>query len=51
MTPQTERFRQMVAGPDETINLAEAALLIAAAEYPGLDVDACLPGLKVGGRD
>jgi regulator of sirC expression with transglutaminase-like and TPR domain len=36
----------MVAGPDETINLAEAAMLIAAAEYPALDVDAGLARLE-----
>jgi regulator of sirC expression with transglutaminase-like and TPR domain len=42
MTPQAERFRNIVAGSDENINLAEAALLIAAEEYPGLDVDAYL---------
>ncbi len=42
MTPQAERFRQLVAGADEHINLAEAALLIAAEEYPDIDVDAYL---------
>jgi regulator of sirC expression with transglutaminase-like and TPR domain len=45
MTPQAERFRKIVAGPDEHINLAEAALLIAAGEYPGIDVDAYLRGI------
>ena len=33
-----ERWKEIVAGPDEEIDLAEAALLIAAPEYPGLDV-------------
>lgn len=42
MTPQAERFRNVVAGADEEINLAEAALLVAAGEYPDLDVDAYL---------
>jgi len=42
MTLQTERFRKIVAGLDENINLAEAALVVAAEEYPDLDVDACL---------
>ena len=28
MTPATERFSRIVAGADESINLAEAALLI-----------------------
>jgi regulator of sirC expression with transglutaminase-like and TPR domain len=46
MTPQADRFRQMVAGPDESINLAEAALLIAAAEHPALEVEACLARLE-----
>jgi regulator of sirC expression with transglutaminase-like and TPR domain len=38
MTEQVQKFREIVAGPDEKINLAEAALLIAAEEYPGLDI-------------
>jgi regulator of sirC expression with transglutaminase-like and TPR domain len=37
-----ERFRQIVAGPDENIRLAEAALLIACGEYRDLDVGAYL---------
>lgn len=45
MTPQAERFRQMVSGPDEEINLAEAALLIASEEYPDLDIAAYLARL------
>lgn len=45
MTPQAERFGQMVSGPDEAINLAEAALLIASEEYPGLDIAAYLARL------
>lgn len=32
------RFRDIVSGDEDDINLAEAALLIAAEEYPGLDV-------------
>lgn len=32
------RFREIVSGEDEEINLAEAALLIAAEEYPRLNV-------------
>src|SRR3990172_5246108 len=32
------RFGAIVARPDEQINLAEAALLIAAEEYPHLDI-------------
>src|SRR5690606_31596681 len=34
------------AGPEEEIDLAEAALLIAAPEYPGLDVPGCLTRLS-----
>lgn len=45
MTPQAERFREIVSGPDEKINLAEAALLIASEEYPGLDIAAYLARL------
>jgi regulator of sirC expression with transglutaminase-like and TPR domain len=33
-----ERFAELVGGADEVIDLAEAALLIAAEAYPGLDV-------------
>jgi len=33
-----ERFAAAVAAPDDAIDLAEAALLIAAEAYPGLDV-------------
>ena len=32
-----ERFADMVSGPDEYINLAEAALLVARLEYPDLE--------------
>jgi len=37
-----ERFAELANGPDEAINLAEAALLIAAEAYPSLDVGAYL---------
>lgn len=36
--PVRERFARVAAGPEENIDLAEAALLIAAEEYPRLDV-------------
>ena len=39
MTP-AERWKEIAAGPDSDIDLVEAALLIAAHEYPGLDVPA-----------
>ena len=45
MTPQAERFRQIVSGPDEAINLAEAALLIASEECRDLDIAAYLARL------
>ena len=36
----TKRWKEIVAGPEEDIDLAEAALVIAAHEYPDLDVAA-----------
>ena len=44
MDPAT-RFRELVRGPEETLPLDEAALLIAACGRPGLDVAAELAGL------
>lgn len=41
MTP-AERWKEIVAGPEEDIDLMEAALVIAAHEYPGIDVNAYL---------
>jgi regulator of sirC expression with transglutaminase-like and TPR domain len=43
-TPR-ERFATLVRGPDADIDLAEAALLIAAEAYPALDVDRHLTAL------
>jgi regulator of sirC expression with transglutaminase-like and TPR domain len=37
-----DEFRQVVLGPDAEIDLARAALLIARAEYPDLDIGGCL---------
>jgi regulator of sirC expression with transglutaminase-like and TPR domain len=37
-----KRWKEIVAGPEEDIDLAEAALVIAAHEYPGIDVNAYL---------
>jgi regulator of sirC expression with transglutaminase-like and TPR domain len=45
MMSHAERFRQVVCGPDETINLGEAALLIAAEEYRDLDIASYLARL------
>lgn len=41
----TERFRQVVAGPERSLRLDEAALLIAAHARPGLDVQAGVAAL------
>ena len=38
--PFFERWREIAAGPESDIDLVEAALVIAAHEYPGLDVPA-----------
>lgn len=43
----TTRFAQLVVGPEESLPLDEAALLIAAHAHPGLDVDAQLGRLDV----
>ncbi len=41
--PEARRqFAEIVAGPDGAVDLAQAALLIACEEYPGLDVDGYL---------
>ena len=45
MTAHAARFAKVVSADDESINLAEAALLIAAEEYRDLDVDAGLTQL------
>ncbi len=45
MSPHAERFLQIVGGADEVIDLAEAALLIAAEEYRDLDIAAYLARL------
>jgi regulator of sirC expression with transglutaminase-like and TPR domain len=42
VTTTSERLCQLMSGPDENIGLAEAALLIAAQEYPDLSVSAYL---------
>ena len=41
MSP-TERWQRIAAAPDDEIDLAEAALVIAAGEYRDLDIDAYL---------
>lgn len=44
--PMAERLREIVSGPDEAINLAEAALLIAGHEYPDLPVSSYLSRME-----
>jgi regulator of sirC expression with transglutaminase-like and TPR domain len=41
-----ERWKEIVAGPEEEVDLAEAALVIAAHEYPDLDIPAYLAHLS-----
>lgn len=41
ITP-AEHWQQIAAAPDDQVNLAEAALVIAAGEYPDLDIGAYL---------
>ena len=45
MIDARERFAALAAGPDEQIDIAAAALLIAQEEYPRLDIDAYLARL------
>jgi regulator of sirC expression with transglutaminase-like and TPR domain len=40
-----ERFRAIVAQPDDQIDLATAALVVAQEEYPDLDIAACMATL------
>ncbi len=41
-----ERFDRMAQGPDEDIDLVRGALLIAAEEYPDLDIEGCVGTLN-----
>lgn len=40
-----ERFERMAQGPDDSIDLVRGALLIAAEEYPSLDIEQCVAAL------
>lgn len=42
MTPREERWERLIQARSENVSLAEGALLIAAEEYPDLDVDGYL---------
>jgi regulator of sirC expression with transglutaminase-like and TPR domain len=44
--PCEARWQEIASGPDERINLAEAAFLLAGGEYPGLDVAAYLARIE-----
>ena len=44
-TPALERLSELVRRPDQEVDLAEAALLLAKAEYPTLDIAAYLAQL------
>lgn len=46
-----QRFGRLLAQPDEAIDLAEAALLVACEEYPELDVEAYRARLDELGRE
>ena len=45
LSPARTRFLQMIARPDDRIDLPVAALLIAQEEYPALDIPACMERL------
>lgn len=47
---RARRWQRIADTPDAQIDLAEAALVIAAAEYPGLDIDAGLGQLDAMGE-
>ena len=48
--PQVQ-FSRLLSGPDASVDLAEASLLIASGEYPGLDVPRYLERLDEMGRE
>lgn len=51
MTEPQDRFSRLVSGPDASVDLAEASLLIASGEYPDLDVGRYLERLDEMGRE
>ena len=51
MSEPQDRFSRLVSGPDASVDLAEASLLIAAGEYPELDVARYLERLDEMGRE
>jgi regulator of sirC expression with transglutaminase-like and TPR domain len=51
VTEPEDRFGRLVSGPDAAVDLAEASLVIASGEYPGLDVARYLERLDAMGRE
>jgi len=51
MTEPQDRFSRLVSGSDDAVDLALAALLVAAQEYPDLDVARYLDRLDAMGRE
>jgi regulator of sirC expression with transglutaminase-like and TPR domain len=51
VTEPQDRFSRLVSGPDASVDLAEASLLIASGEYPDLDVARYLERLDEMGRE
>jgi hypothetical protein len=51
VTEPQDQFGRLVAGPDAAVDLAEASLVIASGEYPGLDVARYLERLDAMGRE
>jgi regulator of sirC expression with transglutaminase-like and TPR domain len=51
VTTLVDRFSSLVSGPDASVDLAEASLLIAAGEYPGLDAARYVEKLDRMGRE
>jgi len=51
MTEPQDRFSRLVSGSDEAVDLALASLLVAAQEYPGLEVERYLDRLDAMGRE
>ena len=51
MTEPRDRFSRLMSGPDASVDLAEASLVIASGEYPGLDIPRYLGELDRMGRD
>lgn len=50
-SPSRDQFSRIVSGPDASVDLAEASLLIASEEYPDLDVPRYLEKLDRMGGD